>query len=498
MSTSRLSESRPHRPRQPGAGQQTRKPEAKQFRLVKFFAWASFIVLLLFSFPFSLAISQKAKEILLRSYENYALLVGQNLNHQVFQNFAVPVIRRYGRIKLREEEQQELMDKIVRNTIHGFKVDLVNIYDISKGVIAYSTDPQLIGRQVTKTPGYEKAVQGERSSGLISENDDLWGLDLGMMGGEKKLRTYIPFRGPDPYTGRVSYVAGVFEVIQDMSEPYESIVRFQYLVFGLSILIMGAIFVALLLIVRKAETVIEERAKEQRELESQLHQAERLAALGEMVAGVSHEIKNPLGIIQSTAELLAGAPDADETQKRLSAVIREESARLNGIVTEFLDFARPQTPNLRETMLDDIIKRNISFLRPELEKKGISVEHNLDGRPLALRADPDLLYRVFLNIFINALQAMEGGGTIRLTAGEDQEAFTVEIRDTGPGISEENLPKLFNPFFTTKEKGTGLGLSIVKKLVEAHNGGIEVASALDEGTRVMLYLPKDPESRAKG
>ncbi|MFP4037959.1 MAG: sensor histidine kinase [Desulfobacteraceae bacterium] len=472
-----------------GRNQGQRRPEGKQFRLVKFFAWASFIVLLIFSFPFSLAISQKAKEILLRSYENYAVLVGQNLNHQVFQNFAIPVIRRYGRIKLREEEQQALMDKIVRNTIHGFKVDLVNIYDIDKGVIAYSTDPQLIGRKAAKTPGYEKAVRGERSSALVSEGD-MWGLDLGLMGGEKKFRTYLPFRGPDPYTGHVNYVAGVFEVIQDMSEPYESIVRFQYLVFGLSILIMGAIFVALLLIVRKAETVIEERAKEQRELESQLHQAERLAALGEMVAGVSHEIKNPLGIIQSTAELLAGSPEAEESQKRLSRVIQEESARLNGIVTEFLDFARPQTPSLRETELADVLLRNISFLRPEFEKKGIRVEHNLDGRPLSLQADPDLLYRVFLNILINAVQAMEEGGDIRLTAYETPDVCTVQIKDTGPGISEDNLPKLFNPFFTTKEKGTGLGLSIVKKIVEAHSGSIEVSSAPGEGTKVTIRLPR--------
>ena len=100
--------------------------EGKQFRLMKFFAAASFVVLLIFSFPFSLAISNKAEEILLQSYENYALLVGQNLNHQVFQNFAIPVLRRFGQIRLRDEDQQDLMDRIVRNTIHGFKIDLLS------------------------------------------------------------------------------------------------------------------------------------------------------------------------------------------------------------------------------------------------------------------------------------------------------------------------------------------------------------------------------------
>jgi two-component system, NtrC family, sensor histidine kinase HydH len=465
-------------------------PEGKQFRLVKFFAAASFVVLLIFSFPFSLAISQKAKEILLRSYENYALLVGQNLNHQVFQNFAIPVLRRYGQIRLRDEDQQALMDKIVENTIHGFKIDLVNIYDIEKGVIAYSTDPRLIGQEVTKTPGYAKAVQGVRSSRMISETEDLWGMNVSVVGGERKLQTYIPFRGAHPWLGTTSYVAGVFELIQDMSEQYESIVRFQYLVFGLSILIMGSIFIALLLIVRKAESLIDQHYREQQALENQLHQAERLAALGEMVAGVSHEIKNPLGIIQSTAELLAGMPDADETQKRLSGVIREETGRLNGIVTEFLDFARPQTPNLQEASLADVLQKNLSFLEPELEKKGIRVEHNLDGRRFELQADPDLLYQAFLNILINAVQAQEAGGEVKVQVTQERDAHRVEIRDRGKGIDQENLSKLFNPFFTTKEQGTGLGLSIVKKIVEGHNGTIDILTRPGEGTSVVIRLPR--------
>ena len=470
-----------------------KKAEGKQFRLVKYFASASFIVLVLFSFPFSLAISQKAEEILLESYENYALLVGQNLNHQVFQNFAVPVIRRFGRIKLRDEDQQDLMDQIVRNTIHGFNIDLVNIYDIGKGVIAYSTDPELIGKPVNRAPGYDKAVQGERSSRMLSENEELWGMNLSLMGGQKKLRTYIPFRGAHPFIS-TSYVAGVFEIIQDMTEPYESIVRFQFLVFGLSIAIMGAIFVALLLIVRKAETIIEERASERRRLEDQLHQAERLAALGEMVAGVSHEIKNPLGIIQSTAELMGGLPNADENLKRLSGVIHEESSRLNGIVTEFLDFARPQSPNFRPTSLGDILKRNLTFLQPEIEKKDIRITHNLDGRSFDLKADPDLLYRAFLNILLNAMQAQEDGGVIDVRVTEDRYDQLVEITDHGVGIPEESLKKLFNPFFTTKEQGTGLGLSIVRKIVEGHNGRITIHSEPMETTTVVIRLPKEPES----
>jgi signal transduction histidine kinase len=466
------------------------KNEGKQFRLVKYFAYASFLVLAIFSFPFSLAISQRAQDILLRSYENYALLVGQNLNHQVFENFAKPVLQRYGQIKLRDRDQWALMDKIVRNTIHGFNIDLVNIYEVDKAVIAYSTDPDLIGRIMKPTAGYEMAVKGERSSRMISEKEDLWGLEIAPMGGDKKLRTYIPFRGTNPFLRSRSYVAGVFEIIQDVTEQYESIVRFQFLIFGLSILIMGLIFVALLLIVRKAEKMIEERAREQRELERQLNQAERLAALGEMVAGVSHEIKNPLGIIKSTAELMAGLPNSDDTQKRLSSVIHEESGRLNEIVTEFLDFARPQTPNIRAVSLAEVLRKNLEFLEPELEKKDIKVEHNMNGRSYDLKADPDLLYRAFLNILINAVQAQEHGGLIRVHLAEESDAQRIEILDQGEGISEESISKLFNPFFTTKEQGTGLGLSIVRKIVEGHNGTIRINSNPGQGTTVVIRLPK--------
>ena len=465
------------------------KRKEGKFRLVKFFAWASFIVILIFSFPFSVVLSQQAKETLLRSYENSAVLVGKNLNHQVFQSFVLPVISRYGRIKLSDQEQYELMDQVVRNTIHGFNVDVVNVYDISKGLIAYSTDQKLFGLKVVESEGYKKAMAGENSSSITSSRYDLWGLGIDLLGGERKIRTYIPFRGIDPYNWQ-GYVGGVFELIQDISQEYQSIVRFQYLIFGLSILIMGLIFVALLLIVHKAEKTIEERVRTQRELEMQLHQAERLAALGEMVAAVSHEIKTPLGIIRSTAELLGSTPGAKDSQKRLSQVITEESTRLNRIVTEFLDFARPQVPTFEKCDLKDIIEKNLLFLSPELEKRNIEVHHNLDGKSLLVMADHGLLYRAFLNVLINASQAVQDGGRIEVRVMEAPDMYRVAIEDSGLGIRNENLKRIFDPFFTTKEKGSGLGLPIVQKIIQAHRGSISIESTEGKGTKVEISLPR--------
>ncbi len=466
----------------------------KQFRLVKFFAYASFVVLIIFSLPFSMVISQRAKDILMKSHETYALLLGENLNHQVFQNFVLPVTQQFGKMRLREKRQQELMDRIVRNTTHSFKIDLVNIYDINQGVIAYSTDPSLIGKKVRESLGYKKAILGQNSSRLVSGGDGIWGTGIQRIGGEKKLRTYIPFKGARPFMGETGHVLGVFELIQDLTQEYESLVRFQYLIFGLSILIMGMIFIALLFIVHKAEKTIAERAREQRELETQLDQAERLATLGQMIAGVSHEIRNPLGIIRSTAELMGSMSTGNESQAKLSGLIVEESSRLNNIVTEFLDFARPQAPHFQDCDLNEILRKNLQFLETELETKKILLKDNLPQRPLPLKADPQLLYRSFLNIIMNAVQAMENPGILSVNVSEENAHYQVVIEDDGGGIDEENIKKIFDPFFSTKDKGSGLGLSIVRNIIEGHKGRIWIenleSTAPKRGTRVFIRLPK--------
>jgi signal transduction histidine kinase len=306
---------------------------------------------------------------------------------------------------------------------------------------------------------------------------------------EKKLKTFIPFKAEPPYY--YIGILGVFELTQDLTKEYESIVKFRYLIFGVSLAIMFLIFLALLLVVRKAEHILRKRAQEQKLLEDQLNQAERLAVLGEMVAGVSHEIKNPLGIIRSTAEFLAEKSESDEIQKKLSSIIIEESGRLNDVVTDFLDFARPQEPNLQDCHLEEIIGRNLSFLQSELDKKKVSVnDGNLNNRPFTIKADPSLLYRAFLNIFINAIQSIEDGGNIRIKIEEEKGNYRVEIQDTGTGIRKENLKKIFNPFFTTKEKGSGLGMAIVKKIIEGHKGTVWIESEEGVGTRVFVALPR--------
>ena len=466
------------------------RPETSRFRLVKFFAYTSFVILIISSFTLSMVISQRATKVLMNTYENDALLIAKNLNHQVFHYFVLPLTEIYRRpISLREKEQSDLMDKIVRTTIYSFKIERVNINDIQKGQIVYSTDKDLIGLTGIGGMGYRTALEGKHSSRVISREPALFGTWFMDFAREKKLMTFIPFKAERPFPD--VGILGVFELTQDLTKQYESIVKFRYLIFGVSLAIMFLIFLALLLVVRKAEHILSKRAQEQKLLEDQLNQAERLAALGEMVASVSHEIKNPLGIIRSTAELLEEKSASDRIQKKLSTIIIEESGRLNDVVTDFLDFARPQVPSFQDCRLEEIIDRNLSFLRPELDKKRVFVNNgNLNSGAFTIEADPGLLYRAFLNIFINAIQSMKDGGNIKIAIEEEKDNYRVEIQDTGIGITKENLNKIFNPFFTTKEKGSGLGLSIVKNIIEGHKGKVWIESEEEVGTRVSVTLPR--------
>jgi signal transduction histidine kinase len=290
-------------------------------------------------------------------------------------------------------------------------------------------------------------------------------------------------------------VVGVFEITTNISQDLREIGQFRLLILATLGVIMGLLFLVLRQIVKQAEVILERRQQEQIALEAQLHQSERLAALGEMTAGVAHEIRNPLGIISSTAEILQQRLARYEPQDRLAQIIVEESNRLNEKVTEFLDFSRPRVPNLRPCDLDGVINRSLELLQPEIHRRGITVvrDYHRNGRPQT--ADPDLLHQAVLNILLNAIQATPDGG--RLTVSTDfgplEQGAVLRFADNGEGIDPETLKKIFNPFFTTKEKGSGLGLPIVKSIIESHQGHIRIDSAPGLGTTVTITLPERPE-----
>ncbi len=464
----------------------------KPFRLVKFFSFTGLGVVLVTTLVLSWVISNYAQKVLLERSEGYALILAENLNNQVFLQFVVPIALQGGEIALRNPQQFNQLNTIVHNITHGLKVDAVTIYDSRENVISYSTISSLVGKRDRGGVQYQKALEGIDSMKLES-NGSLLSLFPGSSPISRKLTTFIPFRPEKQPKQDNQIIMGVTEIVLDLSDDLKAIIRMQGTIIIISVLIMGALFAVLGFIVARADRIIEERAEERRKLEIKLHQNERLASLGKMVAAVSHEIKNPLGIISSTGEILRKRlKDLSPENDHLAEIIIAETVRLDGIVMEFLDFARPQSPNLSKTNINDILLKVLHFMDPEFQKWHITQDLNLDtSLPLAT-VDSNLLYRVFLNLLINAVQAMPKGGVLAVgtkKASSLESSIHIRIADTGIGISKEKLERIFQPFFTDKNRGTGLGLAIAKNIIDSHNGIIEVESEEDKGTAFNITLP---------
>lgn len=467
----------------------TRDPERiKPFKLVKYFTFTSLVVILVGAMALSMAIAKRTETVLLKKSEDYALLMAENLNHQVFLQFIVPAALQFGQvIQLRNKTLFDRLDQVVRNTLHSFNVETVNIFDRDDNVIFYSFDKSLVGRKGLGGIDYQQALLGKSRSKLIRRGGS-WAMWLGSPR-HCELRTYVPLRTEKPLATIEGPILGVFEIVQDLSEDYRTITDFKHTIIVISVVIMGTLFFVLRQLVKRGEKIIEKRAYERLVLKEKLADAQRLASLGEMVAAISHEIRNPLGIISSTAELLKQNPSKPGQQEQLADVVVEEANRLNGIVSDFLSFARPQTPNFMPCRVDEVIDKNLMFLAPEIDRNGYRVHKRFATDIPEIEADPGLLYQAFLNILMNAMHAMPQGGDIYIELSARKHTLTMIITDQGPGIPDEILVKIWEPFFTTKDKGSGLGLPIVKKIIEGHAGLIEVDNLPEKGAQVTVTLP---------
>lgn len=454
---------------------------AKPFGLVKFFSFTTLLVFMVFTPILAILISKHANGVMLRRSEQYALVFARNVNHQVYDRFVLPSFKRYGSLVPRHPGQQKRLDVIIRNITHGMNVESVSIFSFSKDTVVYSTDNERVGLVGEGGEEYLKARAGNSSSRLAVS-----GSILSLLPGSERpsyrLVSYIPLRSETLVSGGI---LGVIEVVQDMSADYLATIKLQGMISGIAFLCMFILFVILRLIVARADRMIDARARERQVLEDKLYRSEHLASLGKMVASVSHEIKNPLGIIHSTAEMLRKRIGSDsEANEQLTTVIIEETARLDGIVREFLDFARPREMNLKPVLVGDIVKEAIDFVRPELQKRGIECQLEIDDSLPQLSVDRELLYRAFLNVILNGIHAMAEGGKITVAVsgrGAGNKGTVVEISDTGPGIPEERREQIFKPFYTDKTRGSGLGLAIVKNIIDSHRGRIEVESSAGRG-----------------
>jgi two-component system, NtrC family, sensor histidine kinase HydH len=460
--------------------------KVKPFRLVKYFTFTSLIVIFIGTLIFSMLNMHWAKDMQKKKSEDYARLLIENLNHQVFLQFIIPVALKYGKIQLSDEKQFERMDRVVRSTLHSFKVDMVNIYDMSN-TISYSFDHALIGKKNLGGKGYKDAILGKSTSKLI-QNGNWFKILLGFPQ-NSRLISFAPLRAEQPLSNISGPVLGIIEIVQDLTEDYKAIFDFQIRVIITTSVVMGVLFLILLLVVKRGESIIEKRAQERLKLIEQLNRAKHLSTLGEMVAGISHEIRNPLGIIRSSSEHLKKKMSDRNPSSSIPDIIIEESVRLDNIITDFLNFAKPKSPNLTACKIENVLEKNINFLAPQFKEAGYIIKKHYDNDLPEINADMDMLYQAFLNILINAMQGMPEGGLIYVKVSAGDNAVTIVFEDEGEGIPEDIMEKIWDPFFTTKAKGTGLGLGIVRNIIESHDGTVSIDNKPDTGTIVKVILP---------
>ncbi|TSK07827.1 MAG: sensor histidine kinase [Geobacter sp.] len=227
-------------------------------------------------------------------------------------------------------------------------------------------------------------------------------------------------------------------------------------------------------------------------IEEQLRRAEKLSTLGEMAAVLAHEIRNPLGSIRGTAEILRDDYKPGDRKHEFIEIQIKETERLNRVVEDFLHMARPQPADMRPCVVQDELDSIVTLVTNDCKKRQIELVLQLSAAPVTIRADGEKLRQAFLNILLNALQATPARGKVVISTVVDQGEFLITFADTGPGIDATTQQKIFEPFFTTKADGTGLGLATSKKIIETHGGTLTVDSEVGCGTKVIFRLPMDP------
>lgn len=229
------------------------------------------------------------------------------------------------------------------------------------------------------------------------------------------------------------------------------------------------------------------------EAEAAVRRADRLAALGQLSAGLAHELRNPLGTIKASAEMLAGSLSTEnEVAREVAGFISSEVDRTNSLVTRFLEFARPLELRLAPVELAQVLDRAVTLVERENGPSKVSIYKNYSPDVPPLPLDAELMERVFYNLLLNAAQATAPGGAVTLKTRRADGMAEVDVIDRGAGIPAKLLDTIFNPFFTTKPEGVGLGLAIVSKIIDKHGGKIAVESEPGKGSIFRVFLPLAP------
>ena len=465
--------------------------------MVRSLAWVAMTLTFVLSVIVAIYLGNMAGKALLGKSHSFASLVADNLNSQIYRRFTLPTVSIFGRVDLDNPEQYKALDGVVQSIIQGLNLEDMRIFSHNR-VVRYSTNQNERGTEGLASPSVEKAFTEDGPIFEILEKMPYWQavFRLSLEPETFMLRTTAPLRienrlGSSSVDGPLM---GVLEFKQDITRDIKSTIRFQQLVLGVTLLSSGMLMVLLMLLVRRAELALAMRMAEAQRLQQELHQHEKLAGMGRVVASIAHEIRNPLGIISSSAELLLKRAGSENPgTARILGAIYDEAKRLSRTVSDFLDYARPRQPKQEPVDVGQVIDQAIAFLGPDLTERDIGVvRQGMLDTPLVVPGDKDFLYRAFYNIMGNSIQAMGASGTITITLGREdgpEPRVTLVFHDSGAGFPEDNMAQFLDPFFTTKDDGTGLGLPIVNSIITSHNGTLTLANAPDGGAEVHVSLP---------
>lgn len=272
---------------------------------------------------------------------------------------------------------------------------------------------------------------------------------------------------------------------------YAEVVVFHVL--GLTVGLLAATQRRLTARYRDTAVSLERANRELRDSQEHLRRADRLSALGEIAAGLAHEIQNPLAGVKGALEIITSRVAPGTPEAEFADIGGKELARLEGLVGEFLTYARPHDPALRPTDVHEIVERVAALLRAQAERKSVTLVLETPASIPLLSIDPEQITQVIFNVVLNAIQASPASGHIQIRELAEPGWGVIDVIDEGPGIPPEHALRLFDPFFTTKPRGTGLGLAISQRIVTAHRGTIEALSGSPSGSvfRIRLPLPKE-------
>ncbi len=462
--------------------------------LTRQFGLLSFIVIGLITAALCLLISSALrKDLLEREWGTTADFIRtEAMQNLTASDFGAPGTKTAQEHFRRFYQQTVMMPHIVR----------VKIYDATMAVV-WSDEPRLIGQRFPDNPELIGAIAGQTTVNL----------ELGGKKGEniyereeaQLVEVYVPIVFPgDPR------VVGVVETYKEPAHVFANIRRGQFTVVSTALAGGVLLYLSLFWIVRRAARRIEAQHEtlelqsrevaaanqELRAVQAQLVEAERMAAIGEVVTAVAHGIRNPLANIRASAQV--ALPDSALRPKSLANIIAEVD-RLEGRLKELLQFVRPAERQSKSLDLNTVLRSALQIMAGRIGEVRMKVEERLAPALPVVMGDPLLLEQVFVNLIGNAIEASPGGGTITLTTGTIQgnggppQVFA-EVQDTGSGIQPEEILKIFDLFYTTKAQGTGLGLAIAQKFTEAHGGSISVRSQQGRGSTFRVTLPAGPKA----